>query len=439
MLSFAVWWLGPDVRPDHMGAVAGKLIAVLAVCIGCWALLESMRLSLWARSVRAMERYAGAMPGQPSSALPEEGPPEVEALARRLRLMSGEVRRIVERANLEASRREAILACMAEGVLAVDADLRVTFCNAAFAQSFGARAETVEGRAVLEVVREPALRDVLQQTIRTGETERERLRFPMAGSRTFDVRTLPLGGAPVRGAVVVLHDITDVEHQERVRKDFVADVSHELRTPLAAIRGFAETLLDGALEDAEHSRKFVEIIQNHAIRLGNIASDLLVLSDLDANQGPAEMQRVRIDEVIEAAASTVASAAEERGVRLKVEGCQDCYVLGLRFRLEQALINLFDNAVKFNRENGEVMVRCEASSGQVKITVADTGIGIPSGELNRVFERFYRVDKARSRPVGGTGLGLPIVKEVIERMGGTVTVESILGRGTKFTIVLSGA
>jgi two-component system phosphate regulon sensor histidine kinase PhoR len=239
----------------------------------------------------------------------------------------------------------------------------------------------------------------------------------------------------------VLHDVTDLERQEQVRKDFVADVSHELRTPLAAIRGYAETLLDGALEDKENNRRFVEIILSHAIRLNNIASDLLVLSELDADEQPAaKPEPIPILEVIESAMHTVAKAAELRGVRIDASECQSCTVLGFRFRLEQAIVNLLDNAVKFNRSEGEVRIECRCiQQGQVQVAVTDTGIGIRSEDLRRIFERFYRVDKARSRPAGGTGLGLPIVREVVERMGGTVSVESQLGRGSKFTIVLQSA
>jgi two-component system, OmpR family, phosphate regulon sensor histidine kinase PhoR len=437
-LPLLLLWSGNDLVAGHSAAAAAKLLVFVFASIAFGAILHEARVSAWSRRVRAMESFVAAMPDS-EPPLPEGGPVEIQRLARTLRAMAHQVRRIVDRANLEASRREAILACMTEGVLAVDADLKVTFCNEAFAQSFGAKPERVEGRALLEVVREPVLRDILQHSVSSGRPEKQRLRFGMAANRTFEVRTLPLGQQPHRGAVIVLNDITDIEHQEQVRKDFVADVSHELRTPLSAIRGFSETLLDGALEDPEHSRRFVEIIQSHAIRLGNIASDLLVLSDLDANKGPVEMQRVSVLDVIESAVSAVSNAAESRGVKINIRNCHECVVFGLPFRLEQALINLLDNAVKFNRENGEVSVCCEREEANVRITVSDSGIGIPSGDLKRVFERFYRVDKARSRPVGGTGLGLPIVKEVIERMGGTIHVESILGRGSKFTVVLKGA
>jgi two-component system phosphate regulon sensor histidine kinase PhoR len=210
---------------------------------------------------------------------------------------------------------------------------------------------------------------------------------------------------------------------------------------LAAIRGYAETLLDGGLEDEANNRKFVEIILNHAIRLNNIASDLLVISELDTNATPAAPpERVALRDVIDMAFHTVAPAASARGVRVDVSQCQECSVTGYRFRLEQVMVNLLDNAVKFNKPNGEVLVDCGIlSNGQVRISVADTGQGIPNEDLKRIFERFYRVDKARSRPAGGTGLGLPIVKQVVEQMGGTVSVESTLGRGAKFSILLKGA
>jgi two-component system, OmpR family, phosphate regulon sensor histidine kinase PhoR len=325
-------------------------------------------------------------------------------------------------------------------VLAVDQNLKVIFCNDAFARAFGTRTPGVAGRTFYEVVREPALLSMLERVVRSGSSEIDRFRMPSAGGRWFEARALPLGTAPIRGAVVVLHDVTDMQHQEQVRKDFVADVSHELRTPLSAIRGYAETLLDGALQDAENSRKFMAIILAQTIRLNNIASDLLVLSELDSGAAPGPPESVALRELVESALNTVQSEAALRRVHLKRGEFQECSVAGYRFRLEQALVNLLDNAVKFNRPDGEVTVECGwAEDGRVRVSVRDTGIGIASEDLKRIFERFYRVDKARSRPAGGTGLGLPIVKEVIERMGGCVEVKSQLGRGSTFTILLRPA
>ena len=352
------------------------------------------------------------------------------------------VRKLVEQANLEVSRRETILACMAEGVLAVDHELRVVFCNAAFAQAFGTRLPVTEGRTIFEVVREPLLRDILQRVVSTGSRETGRFQLPSAAGRWFEARALPFGPAQRRSAVIVLHDVTDIQRQEQLRKDFVADVSHELRTPLAAIRGYAETLLDGALTDTENNRKFVEIIQAHAIRLNDIASDLLVLASLDSEENVTpQSERVDVREVVESALDTIAVSAENRNIRIDTSECCPCKVFGVRFRLEQVLVNLLDNAVKFNREGGEVRVACApvAEEDVVRLSVSDTGVGIPSEDLPRIFERFYRVDKARSRTAGGTGLGLPIVKEAVSRMGGTVAVESQLGQGAKFTITLKRA
>jgi two-component system, OmpR family, phosphate regulon sensor histidine kinase PhoR len=440
VLLLAWLWLWPEIVPGQHPAALLKLTILYVIVWAAGLAVVSVLVASWSAPAQRLERFVAALPSSETS-LPEDGPPELRSLARAMQAMAERVRQIVERASLELSRRETILACMAEGVLAVDRNLHVTFCNDAFAQAFSTRIPPSEGRTLYEVVREPMLREVLQRVVATGEPETDRFQLPSAAGRWFEARALPVGDNPVRGAVIVLHDVTDLHRQEQLRKDFVADVSHELRTPLASIRGYAETLLDGALEDQDHNRKFVEIILAHAIRLNNIASDLLVLSELDADAGPAPPpERVAVIEIIESAVHTVESAASLRGIRLKRDECQECCVIGYRFRLEQALVNLLDNAVKFNRPEGEVNVSCgPADNGHVQISVSDTGIGIPSDEIKRVFERFYRVDKARSRPAGGTGLGLPIVKEVVESMGGSVSVESQLGRGSTFTIVLQAA
>jgi two-component system phosphate regulon sensor histidine kinase PhoR len=325
---------------------------------------------------------------------------------------------------------------MVEGVLAVDQDLRITFYNASFARTVGARAEIPERSPLVDVVRDPVLREILSRVVATGETLKQRLQLPAAEGRAFEVQAAPLRVAGGRGAIAILHDITDLERLERVRKDFVANVSHELRTPLTAIRGYTETLLEGALEDRENNRKFLEIIKTHAIRLNSIASDLLALSELESGKPTAEQARVSVRAAMEAALRTVEAEAHGRGVKLIRGQVEEVTVLGERVHLEQALVNLLDNAVKFNRPDGEVRVEVtRTKDDEVSVTIADNGIGIPSADLPRLFERFYRVDKARSREVGGTGLGLSIVKHIVERMHGRVTVESQLGKGSVFTVL----
>jgi two-component system phosphate regulon sensor histidine kinase PhoR len=351
--------------------------------------------------------------------------------------MAAQLEDLIDKLTLESGRREAILASMMEGVLAVDQELRVTFCNGAFARAIGARLPLPEGLPVLELVRDPTLLDLLSRALVANETIQQRLQLVAAGSRSFEVQAAPLAAGSRRGAIAILHDVTELERLERIRKDFVANVSHELRTPLTAIRGYAETLLDGALEDPENNRRFVEIIRAHAIRLNNIASDLLVLSELESGQPAAEPERVSVRAALEAALRTVESEARVRGVTLRAGRIEDVEVLGQKIRLEQALLNLLDNAVKFNRPGGEVVVEiARTPDGQANITISDSGIGIPSEDLPRIFERFYRVDQTRSREVGGTGLGLSIVKHVIERMRGTITAESQLGKGSRFTVLL---
>jgi two-component system phosphate regulon sensor histidine kinase PhoR len=361
---------------------------------------------------------------------------ELGALTRSLNSTASQLRGLVERLGLESARREAILTSMVEGVLAVDQDLRITFYNASFARAVGSRAEIPQRAPLVEVVRDPVLREILSRVVTTGETLKQRLQLPAAEGRAFEVQAAPLRVAGGRGAIAIFHDISDLERLERVRKDFVANVSHELRTPLTAICGYTETLLEGALEDQANNRKFLEIIKNHAIRLNSIASDLLALSELESSKATPEEARVSVQAAVEAALRSVEAEARSRRVKLIRGRVEDVAVLGERVRLEQALLNLLTNAVKFNRPDGEVRVEVtRTTDDQVSVTIADNGIGIPSADLPRLFERFYRVDKARSREVGGTGLGLSIVKHIVERMHGRVTVESQLGKGSVFTIL----
>lgn len=361
---------------------------------------------------------------------------ELGALARSLNRMAAQLRDSIERVSLESARREAILSGMVEGVLAVDQEMRITFYNESFARVIGASGAIRERTPLLEVVRDAGLLDMLSEVLISDKPQKRRLELSAAEGHSFEVQAAPLSASSRRGAIAVLHDITDLERLERVRKDFVANVSHELRTPLTAIRGYAETLLEGALEDPANNRKFLEIIKAQAARLNNIASDLLVLSELESGKS-AEQERLSVPSVLESALHTVESEARVREVQIICSHVENVCVVGSKIRLEQALVNLLDNAIKFNRESGQVRVEVmRAPDGHVRITVADTGIGIPSDDLSRIFERFYRVDKARSRAVGGTGLGLSIVKHVLERMNGKISVSSELGRGSVFSITL---
>jgi two-component system, OmpR family, phosphate regulon sensor histidine kinase PhoR len=409
--------------------------AVLALVI---AFLVSRSLSLRvSRLKRLAEGLVGAASDQP---LVSDSQDDLASLERSLTGVARELRTLVDRLRFESARREAILGGMAEGVLAVDPDLRVTFCNRAFLRAIGFRGESFERLSLLELARDPALHELIRRVVVKGESGKLRFHLSAATPRIFEVQATPLVMASGRGAIAIFHDTTDLERLEQVRKDFVANVSHELRTPLAGIIGYSDTLLDGALDDAENRRRFVEVIRANAVRLGSIAADLLVLSELESGTDPSEPEVVSVRAVLEAALVTVEAEARARDVRLVRQDIQDVHAAGSRLRLEQALLNLLANAIKFNRAGGEARVRVVTQAdGRIAIIVSDSGVGIPSQDLPRIFERFYRADKARSRQVGGTGLGLSIVKHVVERMNGTVHVESQLGRGSTFTLLLPAA
>ncbi|HEV8039642.1 MAG TPA: ATP-binding protein [Bryobacteraceae bacterium] len=418
-------------------ALRVRLFAASALSLALAAGLAFIFVESFSRQIASLRAYSERLldPQISEQELPS-GDDDLGALAQSLRRTVPRIGALLESLKLEGARREAILASMVEGVLAVDKDLRVTFCNNSFARTVGARTPVSPGMQLLELVRDPALIEIMTDTLSTGERVERRITLAAADQHSFEVLAGPLAGPSTRGALAILHDVTELERLERVRKDFVANVSHELRTPLAAIRGYAETLLDGALEDHENNHRFVEIIQAQATRLTNIASDLLTISELESNLAAPSPKPISIRSALESALRTVESGARIRSVRLLCEKVDDVQVLGNELQLEQVFVNLLDNAVKFNRPNGEVRVETQCTDGTAQITISDTGIGIPSEDLPRVFERFYRVDKARSREMGGTGLGLSIVKHVIEQMGGTVVVQSQVGQGSRFTLTV---
>ena len=360
---------------------------------------------------------------------------EMAALASSLQLSARQVRVMVETLQRESSRLEAILSSMVEAVVAVDPLLRITFVNRAFAELMGVTLPIVPGIPLVQVARDHALLDMCTNVLAAGEPQQRRLVLAAAGARSFEIQVAPLGGRPEPRRHRHALRRHRWERLERIRKDFVANVSHELRTPLAAVTGYAETLLEGALDDHENGRKFVEIILSKARQLNNIVADLLVLSTLESGKPPAP-EPISLRESIESALRTVEPVAKTRGVRLVCGPFDDLNVLGHEIRLEQVFVNLLDNAIKFNRPDGEVRVEVARAPESALVSVRDTGLGIPSRDLPRIFERFYRVDKARSRATGGTGLGLAIVKHAVEQMGGSVSVESRLGQGSVFTIAL---
>ena len=430
---------------DQVNASLGALRARIWWA-GLWAgLLALIITGLFSRSytqrVNRLRAYADGLVNGKSPPVLLSGPDdELGALGRSLVSAAAQLQDLVSRLKVEAEQRKAILASMVEGVLAVDNNLRITFANASFARAVGVPEPIPAKLPLVELIRDPELREILARVLTEGELVKRRVQLPVMADRIFEVQAAPLTSEAGHGAIAILHDITDLERLERIRKDFVANVSHELRTPLTAIRGYAETLLEGAIEDKENNRRFLEIIKAHSIRLNNIASDLLTLSAMESGKVRPGPEPISARLAVESALRTVEAEARLRGVGLVCGKVEDAQIVGDRFQIEQALVNLLDNAVKFNRPGGEVSVAItRPGNGRLNISIADNGIGIPHDDLPRIFERFYRVDKARSREVGGTGLGLSIVKHIVERLNGTVTVESHLGKGSTFTMVFPEA
>jgi two-component system phosphate regulon sensor histidine kinase PhoR len=420
--------LVPEAVPGQSLRVSALLGAAGTAILALFLALDGRR-ALTLR--RALERLLQM--GKSEIQRPASGD-ELSALAATIEHATRRVRAMVETLQRENARREAILGSMVEGVVAVDPLLRITFANRAFAEMMGIGAPPAAGIPLVQVARDPALHELFAAVFAEGQPLQKRL-ILSASTRSFEVQVAPLAGDPQRGAIAMLYDITGLERLERVRKDFVANVSHELRTPLAAICGYAETLIEGGLEDPANSRQFVAIILAKARQLTNIVQDLLILSSLESAKPPAA-EPISLRQSIQSALRTVEPMAKTRGINLVCESFPDLEVLGYEIRLEQVWVNLLDNAIKFNRPEGEVRVDVVRDPERALVRVCDTGSGIPSRDLPRIFERFYRVDKARSRATGGTGLGLAIVKHAVEQMGGSVSVESHLGQGSVFTVAL---
>ncbi|MEO8025321.1 MAG: histidine kinase dimerization/phospho-acceptor domain-containing protein, partial [Bryobacteraceae bacterium] len=323
--------LTAPIEESHATALRQAVFAIaLAAALLSLAIAFFISRSLSRRVSRLQQLAAGILGRSQTDRLPGNRGDDLASLERSLAGVAIELRRLLDRLSFESARREAILSGMAEGVLAVDPDLRVTFCNEAFLKAAGFRGNTFEGLALLELVRDPELRELLLSVLQTGAARKLRLKLSVETPRIFEVQSTPLATPAGRGAIAIFHDTTDLERLEQVRKDFVANVSHELRTPLAGIIGYAETLLDGGLDDNANKRRFVEIIRTNAIRLNSIAADLLVLSELEAGGDPPEPDIISIAAVLDSALIIVESEARLREVTLIREQIDVVYVAGSR-------------------------------------------------------------------------------------------------------------
>jgi two-component system phosphate regulon sensor histidine kinase PhoR len=416
-----------------------------ALAVLCGAILAAAAAAFWARSVERPLRSLGESVEQLASGEFEgvvQVPPRppFRELGLAIEDLKETSRERVDTMNTDRNKVLAILGVMVEGIVAVDAEERVVHMNAAAARILGVQSANSEGRRVLEVTRVREIHQILARVLSDGREERVELRVVQPPrDRYVTAHATPLldADSQIVGAVIMLHDVTELRRLEAIRRDFVANVSHELKTPITAIRGIVETVLDDPEMDGGVRNRFISRIRDQSMRLSSLVTDLLTLSRLESDSPVGEMQFVDLRIAVSDSYSAHVQHAEDKGVRLgQTIPASPIRVLAEMDSMRLLFGNLIDNAIKYTPEGGHVRVSLTTEDQKAVVIVEDDGIGIERKHLERIFQRFYRVDKARSRELGGTGLGLSIVKHVCIAHRGDVSVDSTPGEGTRFTVHL---
>jgi two-component system phosphate regulon sensor histidine kinase PhoR len=401
-------------------------IAVVAAFV---TFLVAREITQPLREIRLLADWVAA--GDFTRKAPTRAPDEIGHVAAALNRMAEELSARLEKLRAERAKLEAMISSMEEGVIPIDADGRIEGANAAARALFELR-DAPQGLRLWEVIRLPGLEDASLKALRGRSPVRDSFEV---GSRVLSVRLSPVSDG--QGVVLVAHDITEDRRYDTLRREFVANVSHELRTPLSVVQGYAETLLEGAWKDEKSAQEFLGIIDKNVRRLSSIVTDLLDLSKLESGGQVLEPRPVDVRMLVERVGEAFRPVAVRKRQQLQVEVAPNAgSVEADGSLLERALSNLVDNALKYTPEGGRVRVWGGTEGGQTILTVEDNGMGIPEADLPRIFERFYRVDKSRSRDLGGTGLGLSIVKHIIQLHGGTISVKSTVGNGSNFSVRL---
>jgi len=419
----------------HELVVAGGVGLLAAIALGFTYAWLTMR------PLRELQRLTAAIvDGDLETRVPRHFSDETAQIARSIQRLAEQLRERLVETTEEKERLQAVLDGMAEGVLVIDTEGSIVIANGRIQEFFGLRSEPV-GKSTLEGIRHAELAELLADARHTGEPRPRAISVVHPLPRTLRVQAVcfPRGSGEPIGTVAVFHDVTELTRLETMRRDFVANASHELRTPLAAIRGFAETLLGTPEISDTDRRSYLGVIDRHARRLGNLVGDLLELSKIESGKTGFELVAVDTAQLAESVIADTRGRFEEKGLSVTRDVKGESVAWADAAALEQILTNLLDNAVKYSEADGRIHLSIEGDLHTVTIRVQDTGLGIPEADLGRIFERFYRVDKARSRRLGGTGLGLAIVKHLVQTLGGDIWVESDLGRGSTFSVTLPRA
>ncbi len=417
-------------RITFLAALIGLLLASFVSLI--------MSLSI-TRPLREMTEISQRISqGDFSKKLKIRSQDEIGQLADNLNQMSEELENKLKIISEDKDKMEVILSSIVEGIIAVDKEGRIILFNQALKEMIGYSGNSVLGKFHWEVIRNNQVNKILKETLQKGETLTREITLFSPQEKIFYVSASPLiEKTKIWGAVVVLNDITEIKKLEKMRSEFVANVSHELRTPLTSIQGFVETLKEGAVDDPEKARYFLSIIERQSDRLNTLIEDLLQLSKIESEERLMNFQAVNLKELIEQVTLEFKGKIEDKGQLLKVDIPPQLPLLKADAeQIATALRNLLDNAIKYTPNKGEISITVLEKEKDIYVEVTDNGIGISSEHLGRLFERFYRVDKDRSRTLGGTGLGLAIVKHIVQAHGGKVGVGSELGKGSKFFFTL---
>jgi two-component system phosphate regulon sensor histidine kinase PhoR len=362
---------------------------------------------------------------------------EIQELGDTLNMMADSLEDKIKKVEIKNQQLKAILESMVEGIIVTDKSGHIISLNPTVEKIFNILKQDAEGKLFLEIIRNNDIADIINYVLKNGKFKSCELSLVWPVERYLEINATPIfGNGSISGCLLVIHDITEIRRLETMRRDFVANVSHELKTPLTSIKGFVETLLEGALDDKENNRNFLKIIQDHAERLNNLLEDLLSLSHLESKEIVLNKKNFTLRQQLEDVISGFKSQLKKKNIEIKNELSANIAVTADKDRIEHVFTNLLDNAIKFNKERGSIRIYSQEMSGGIKVIVEDSGVGIPEKDIPRIFERFYRVDKARSRELGGTGLGLSIVKHIVELHGGSVGVESTEGFGSKFWFIL---
>nr|WP_321466127.1 ATP-binding protein [uncultured Desulfobulbus sp.] len=373
---------------------------------------------------------------------------EMAGLANSINQMAEQINRRVRIIIQQRNELEAVFSSMADAVVAIDSEKNIIRMNQAAATLFSLSSEVVKGKAVQAIIRNPYILEMIDFTLGHNQQQEQKVTLSYGAEPVMlEIHAVPLRDEADNsmGVLLVMNDLTKLNRLENIRQDFVANVSHELKTPITAIKGYVETLLDGALDDEDNARRFLNIVVRQANRLDSIVDDLLILSRIEDREGKEDIELTvrEVGPVLESALQTCAVNADEKDIVIEVECDEELYAPINQPLLEQAVINLLNNAISYSPHGTRITLSCQGSrsvQGEhlVQFSVSDNGPGIAKEHLPRLFERFYRCDKARSRDQGGTGLGLAIVKHIAHTHNGTVEVESTPGKGSIFTLTLPG-